>query len=273
MTSQPPQIVFDKLSLYLDGKCYLKQVDLQLHEGQTLVIAGAPGCGKSFVLRVLLGMPGVPQSEVVEYEGEVLVEGISILGLNSSELQKMRRQMGSLMRGGGLIDNMDIRRNITLPLVYHFRELMDIEDIDARCSSLLAAMGFEYLDQPGRRPVSLNREEMLYVALSRALINAPRLLLLDDPLLGLSPGAAIRFLDFLFYRPEFGDGIHLHKNDSGAVTRLLATSSLNYYLKRGDLFAVLHNQSLIMVGDQEAVLQSKDPYVQDLLSPRESNNE
>ena len=269
MISKSPQIVFDKLSLYLDGRCYLKQVDFQLHEGQTLVIAGAPGCGKSFVLRVLLGMPGVSRSEVVEYEGEVLVDGVSILGSNSTELQKMRMQTGFLMRGGGLIDNMDIRGNITLPLVYHFRELINIEDIYARCTTLLAAMGFEYLDQPGRRPVSLNSEELLYVALARALINTPRLLLLDDPLLGLSPGAAARLLDFLFYHPEFGDDINLHKNVSGAVTRLLATSNFNHYLKRGDLFAVLQNQSLMMVGDQEAILQSKDPYVQNLLSPRE----
>ncbi|MBN98212.1 MAG: hypothetical protein CME16_03015, partial [Gemmatimonadetes bacterium] len=122
MTSKSPQIVFDKLSLYVEGRCYLDQIELQLQEGQSLVIAGAPGSGKSFVLRLLLGMPGVSRSEVVEYEGEVLVEGVPILGVGPNRLQQLRMQMGSIMRGGGLIDNMDIRSNITLPLVYHFRE-------------------------------------------------------------------------------------------------------------------------------------------------------
>ena len=269
MTSKSPQIVFDKLSLYVEGRCYLDQVELQLQEGQSLVIAGAPGSGKSFVLRLLLGMPGVSRSEVVEYEGEVLVEGVPILGVGPNRLQQLRMQMGSIMRGGGLIDNMDIRSNITLPLVYHFREHLNFEDINARCSTLLAALGFTYLDEPGRRPVSLNNEEVLYVALARALINSPRILLFDDPLLGLSPRAAARLLDFLFYHPEFGDQIQLHQNENRLVTRLLATTNLNYYLNRGDLFAVLKDQRLILVGDRDEVLQSRDPSVLNLLSTKE----
>ena len=269
MGADSPLIVFEKVSLYVGERRFLHQIDLTVHEGETLVVAGLPGCGKSFILRLVLGMPGVPRGESVQLEGEVSVCGQSLLQLNGAALQKLRMQMGSVLWGGGLIDNMDIRRNITLPLYYHFRDVMRAADIEARCSVLLAEMQLEHLDRPGRRPVSLNQEEIVCVGLARALINEPHVLLLDDPTVGLSPASTSRLVRFLFYRPEFADRTKVHDRAGRPVTRLIATTNLDDYLDCGDCFAVIHDQELRIVGDREAVLQSDDPCVKNLLSTKE----
>ena len=261
-------VVLDRFSLYVDGRCFLRRVDLTVAEGETLVVAGPTGCGKSFVLRAAMGMPGVPHGEAVEFEGDVRVFGHSLWQLDSHDLQELRMRMGSVMRGGGLIDNMEVRRNIALPLQYHFADVLKAQDIQARCTALLAAMGQGNLDRPGIRPVNLNREQTVYVALARALINQPDLLLFDDPAAGLSPGAAGRVVEFLFHQPEFGDGILLRDEPQRKTTRLIATTDLANYLEWGDSFAVLSDYEVRLLGDRQAVLQSDDPCVQDLLSTR-----
>ena len=265
-----PPIVFDQVSLYLEERCFLHQVDLTLHAGETLVVAGQPGCGKSFILRLALGLPGMARGEVVHLEGAVSIFGQSLVELSAAELQKLRTQMGSVLWEGGLIDNMDIRRNITLALYYHFLDVMSIADIEARCTALLADMNLGHLDQPGRRPVSLNREERIYVALARALIHQPLVLLLDDPTMGLSPVAAARMARFLFHQPGFADGIEIHRPDKGKTSRLIATTSMGDFLDCADRFAVIQDQELRIVGDREAVVQSRDPRVRNLLGAEET---
>ena len=264
----PQAVVLDQFSLYVDGRCFLHRVDLTVAEGETLVVAGPAGSGKSFVLRAAMGMPGVPHGETVEFEGDVRVLGHALWQLAPHELQGLRMRLGSVMLGGGLIDNMDVRRNIALPLQYHFADVLSASQIQARCTALLAAVGHGHLDRPGIRPVNLNREERVYVALARALINQPHLLLFDDPAAGLSPGAAGRLVEFLFHRPRFEDGAVLHDEPERQVTRLIATTDLADYLPWGDRFAVLSDHELRLLGDRQAVLESDDPCVDDLLSPR-----
>jgi len=250
-----PLIVFDRVSLWVQDRRFLHEVELSVREGETLVVASPPGSGKSFFLRLALGLPGMQRTDEVRYQGDVTAAGTSLLEGDSGFLQQWRRQVGSVLRGGGLIDNMDVRRNITLPLYYHFTDIMSEAQIEARCSTLMADLGIEPLDQPGRRPVSLNVEQRIYVALARALINEPCLLLLDDPAAGLGSEATERLMPFLFHRPDFEDGISVHDRTGQPVTRLITTTDLATYLEQGDRFAVLFDQELRVLGDRQAVLQ------------------
>ena len=83
-------------------------------------------------------------------EGEIYLWGQLMAELQGRQLQQARMRIGSLLRGGSLIDNMDVRRNITFPLYYHFQDQMAAEDIEARCALLLADMGLGFLGEPGR---------------------------------------------------------------------------------------------------------------------------
>ena len=255
-----PLVIFDRVSLWVGQRRFLQEIDLVVEQGKTLVVAGAPGSGKSFFLRLVLGLPGMGRADEVRYQGDVTVDGVSLLDGDIGFLQQWRRQAGAVLRSGGLIDNMDIRRNIILPLSYHFSDVMSPRQIEERCSTLMVALEIEYLDQPGLRPTALNSEERIYVALARALINEPCVLLADDPAAGLGPEATARLLPWLFYRPEFEDGIAVHERAGHPVTRLITTTDIGDYLDRGDRFGVLEERRLRMLGDREAVSPGGDSW-------------
>lgn len=265
--SGKPVIVFDKVSLYVEGRRFLDRADLVVSEGESLVVAGAGGCGKSFVLRLVLGLPGMGRASV-RVEGDVVVDGHSILAVPLPTLQRCRRNMGSVLSGGGLIENMDVRENIALPLNYHYRNVMSAVEIEARCDAILGDMELEELGLPGRRPVSLNRMERIYVALARALVNQPNILLIDEPTTGVSPAAGERLARFCFYyRPEFPSAPAAMEEMSGRpMTRIITTVELEPYLDFGHRFALLINGKIEEIGDREAVLGSADPNVRELLS-------
>jgi ABC-type transporter Mla maintaining outer membrane lipid asymmetry ATPase subunit MlaF len=265
--SGEPVIIFDKVSLYVEGRRFLDRADLVVSEGESLVVAGPPGCGKSFVLRLVLGLPGMARDSV-RVEGDVIVDGHSIFAETLPAVQRLRSHMGSVLSGGGLIENMDVRKNITLPLNYHCRNIMGAGEIDARCDAILGDMGMEDLALPGRRPVSLNRMERMYVALARALVNQPDILLVDEPTMGISPAAAERLARFCFYyRPEFSSTPKaVEEVSSRPMTRVVTTVDLKRYLDFGLRFAVLVDGKIEELGDREAVLGSGDPKVRELLS-------
>jgi ABC-type transporter Mla maintaining outer membrane lipid asymmetry ATPase subunit MlaF len=260
-------IRFEKLSLEMEGHVYLRDADLTVYEGESLVVAGLPGCGKSLVLRLILGLPGADDDEV-HLEGDVTVNGQSVLDMPLSDLQRLRRRMGSVMRDGGLIENMDIRGNVSLPLNYHHRGIMSVAEIEGRCDDLLRDMGLLELAATGVRPVSINREQRLYVSLARAFINEPFVLLMDDPAAGFSPGSAYRLKRFFFhYRPEFPTHPSNQVHTGRPLTRISTTSDLGRYIDFGDRFVVLSDQKLRVIGDRVAIAASTEQDVLQLLGP------
>ncbi|MDA0335269.1 MAG: ATP-binding cassette domain-containing protein [bacterium] len=252
--------------LEVDGRRYLDGVSLTVAPGEAVVIAGLPGCGKSFVPRCILGLPGMDADEV-NLQGDIIVAGQRIGDLNSQELQALRRRVGSVMRDGGLIENMDVRANVTLPLTYHYQNTLGPAAIQARCDAVLEDLQLSRLGAPGIRPVALNREERLYVSLARAVICEPFLLLFDEPCLGLSPGSARRLSDFAFsYQPAFATALPQEQGDWASLpTRIVTTADLGRYLDRADRFILLHDGRLEVIGDRMAVLGSHDPRVRQLL--------
>lgn len=266
--SAPPIIVLQDVHLEVDGRAILAGANLVVQEGDNVVIAGPQDAGKSFVIRLLLGLPGMARDEA-HVAGRVVVAGRDLGELSDVERHGLRRRIGSVLRGGGLIENMDIRRNIALPLQYHFRDSLGATEIEARCGALLADLCLERLGDPGIRPVSLTREERLYVSLARALVTEPFLLLLDDPAAGLSPASAHRLCRHAFaYEPRFINSLP-GADEGRGLTRLVTAADLRHYLDFGDRFALLHEGQLHEIGDRAAVVGSHDPRVRALLeAPR-----
>ncbi len=266
--SVPPTLVeMRDVTLEVDGQVYLSQANLEVRVGESLIVAGLPGSGKSFVIRLMLGLPGLGSGLRSHLEGEVLVDGVDVAATSGPELQQLRSRMGSVLRDGGLIENMDVRRNITLPLTYHHRTSMGKADIDERCDLLLQDLGLSQLNRPGLRPVGLNREERIYVSLARALANEPFLLLMDDPAAGLSPGCAAQLSDACFgYYPRFPTHPETQPPSTLPLTRVTTTSDIGRYMAFGDRFVVLHEQQLHEVGGRDAVAASSEAHVRMLRS-------
>jgi phospholipid/cholesterol/gamma-HCH transport system ATP-binding protein len=93
----------------LNGQKILQGINLEIAEGETLVIIGRSGCGKSVTLRHILGL-------MMPDQGEVLFEGKDLMGLSEIELIPMRRKMGMLFQNGALFDSMSVGENIAFPL-------------------------------------------------------------------------------------------------------------------------------------------------------------
>ena len=249
-TNADPLIVFDKVSLWMGENLFLEDVELVIKEGETVVVSGQPGSGKSFLLRLVLGLPGMSRADAVRFRGDVIIAGSRLLNGRADFLLNWRRQVGSILWFGGLIDNMDIRRNITLPLYYHFSDMMHPDQIEARCGLLMAELNITHLDKPGLRPIATNSEERIRVALARALINQPCALLLDDPIAGLGPETSAHLLPQLFRRPSFADGIEVHERAGGPVSRLIVTTNLDAYREWGDRFAILEDRKVRMIEEK-----------------------
>lgn len=258
-----PVASFADVTLDVDGTRYLDGASLSVGAGERLLVVGLPGSGLSFVPRLLLGLPGLV-ADRAQVTGRVCVDGQDLAELTPQELQMLRCRIGSVMRDGGLIENMVIGANVMLPLTYHHRDTLGAEQIQARCSLLLRELQVEYLDQPGRRPVSLNRLERITVALARALIVEPFLLMADDPCAGLSPEPARALCDQVFgYDPAFPHPLPGSRHPEQRRTRLVTASCLMPYLPHVDRVVLLMDGKLESLGEPDSV--AADPRTQMLL--------
>ena len=234
------------VSLQMAGRQLLREVNLSLAQGETGVVVGETGSGKSSLVRLVLAFPGAQREDLISIDGEVFVDGAGVFGLSRVQMQELRRKVGVVRGRGGLIENMDVVRNICLPLAYHGSRF-GAEDIDRQCAELMASLGIEDLARTGRRPVTLTAAESAYVSLARALIIKPAVLLVDDPTLGLGEQASGLFIDQLFAAP--------------VLTRLVVASRLGPYLNRGDRFFLLEAGKLLELGNKRDVIKSEHPWI------------
>ena len=140
------------------------------------VLMGGSGAGKSTVLRLIAGLQR-PDS------GSVLVAGDDVTGMNEAQLRVVRRRLGMLFQDGALLDSMTVFENMSLPLREH-RELSEVE-IAAAVHERLAAVGLDAVDH--LLPGELSGGMLRRVALARAIIMDPEIVLCDEPFSGLDP--------------------------------------------------------------------------------------
>jgi len=169
-------IAVDNLVQTIGGQEILRGFSLKVYEGETLVLLGRSGGGKSVFLRHLIGL-------MKPVSGQILYEGKDIAGLEERELAPIRRSMGMLFQNGALFDSMTVGDNVAFPLREH-----GVTD-----EALIARKVEEALDmvdlagQQQKMPVNLSGGMRKRVALARALISEPRCMLYDEPTAGLDP--------------------------------------------------------------------------------------
>lgn len=154
----------------------LRGVTFSMLDGETLVIMGRSGCGKSVVLKHLIGLMK-PDS------GDVLVDGRSIIGLPERKLTDVRRKIGMLFQSAALFDSMSVGENLAFPL--REQGIRDEKEIAERIAEAL-----EMVDLPGeeeKMPADLSGGMRKRVGLARTIIGRPDCILYDEPTTGLDP--------------------------------------------------------------------------------------
>ena len=159
-----------------DGRLVLNGVNLMIHDGETLVIIGCSGCGKTVLLRSIIGL-------VKPDAGSILVDGEDICQMDHKNLFRIRKKFGMLFQSAALFDSMTVEQNISLALREHTR--LPLQDIRQRVAEKLEVVGLPGIEE--KKPAELSGGMKKRVGLARALIMDPQIVLFDEPTTGLDP--------------------------------------------------------------------------------------
>lgn len=222
----------------------LSGVSLDIEEGQTLVILGASGSGKSVMLKHIVGL-------LQPDEGEVWYDGHRMDNLPESKLIPMRTQMGFLFQMGALFDSLNVRDNVAFPLEEHTDKTR--QEIDQIVAEKLAMIGLPEVGP--KMPGELSGGQRKRVALARAIALSPRVILYDEPTTGLDP-----------IRSDVINDLILKLKRELKVTSIVVTHDMHSAFKVGDRLVMLHEGKIIIDGPGEVLKASDNPVIRQFIA-------
>jgi phospholipid/cholesterol/gamma-HCH transport system ATP-binding protein len=241
-----PMIAVCSLKKKIDGQEILRGVDLEVRKGETVVLIGRSGGGKSVLLKHIIGLME-PDS------GEIWIEGQNIAGMNERQLATIREKVGILFQGGALFDSMTVEDNIVFPLLEAGER--DPKVLRSRVAEMLEVT--EMQGQEEKMPESLSGGMMKRVGLARAIIRRPSCVLYDEPTAGLDPVVADSINKLIrCLQGRFG------------ITSVVVTHDMKSAFDVADRIAYLHQGRVYFHGTPGELQQSTDPLIQDFLLGR-----
>lgn len=230
----------------LGGKQVLKGVNLRVNKGETVVVIGRSGCGKSVLLKHIIGLMK-PDS------GRVMIDGVEITSLNSDQLIKFRKKMGMLFQGAALFDSLSVWENVGLGLIEHSDlSEAEIREIVSKKLELVGLSGVEDL-----RPAELSGGMKKRVGLARAIAMEPEIVLYDEPTTGLDPIMA-----------DVINQLIRHLQQTLGVTSIAVTHDMVSAMKIGDRIAMLHDGKIIFEGTPDQIRASDNEIVRQFVEGR-----
>ncbi len=224
----------------------LKGITLTVPRGQTYVVLGGSGSGKTVLLKHVIGLFKPDQ-------GSVTVDGTEISSLTGKALTEARQHFGMVFQGAALFDSMTVEENVAFPIVEKRRGLAR-EAVRAKVVEKLKVvdLGEEVL---GRYPSELSGGMRKRVGLARALVSDPAVVLYDEPTTGLDP-----------ITTDYVDSMITAAKQRLGVTSIVISHDIASAFRVADRLAVLYDGHLAAEGTPAEVRASKDPYVQHFLS-------
>lgn len=224
----------------------LRGVNLTVEKGETLVIIGRSGGGKSVLLKHLIGL-------MTPDAGEIWIDGQNIIGLSERKLADIRRKVGILFQGGALFDSMTVEENIAFPL--HEAGERDPVKISEKVREMLEVIELE--GEEKKMPVNLSGGMKKRVGLARSIIRRPSCVLYDEPTAGLDPVVSDS-INQLIRRLQKRYG----------VTSVVVTHDMKSALHIADHIAYLHEGRIYFYGIPPELEMSRDPLIQDFMLGR-----
>lgn len=237
-------ITITDLHKSFEGNHVLRGLALTIYDGETIVIIGRSGCGKSILLKHIIGL-------IRPDLGSILIDGVDIGSLSRQELNQFRLKIGMVFQGAALFDSMTVQENVGFSLYEHTR--IPPEEILGRVREKLRLVGLQGVEDLA--PSDLSGGMKKRVAIARALCNEPRLILYDEPTTGLDPIMA--------------DAINnqiIHLQEKLKVTSIVVTHDMASAYKVGHRIAMLYEGRIIATGTPEEIKNSKDPFVHQFIS-------
>ncbi len=218
------------ISKVLGGQVVHENLSLTVERGKTTVVVGASGSGKSVMLKYILGF-------MKPDRGDVLVDGVSILGLSETQMKKVRSRYGVVFQGTALFDSLNVFDNVALPLVEKTKK--SPAEIEDQVMHFLGEM--KLTEARYKMPAELSGGMQRRVALARALQLNPEIILFDEPTTGLDPQTSESIYD-----------LFIQTQRRLNYTALIVSHDIPRIFRVGDNIAVLNG------GKIESVISSKE---------------
>lgn len=225
-----------------DGKKVLNGVNLEIFDGEIMVIMGGSGAGKTVLIKHMIGL-------LKPDRGKIFVDDIEITSLKEDELFKVTRLFGMVFQSAALFDSMTVEENIKFGLE---RLGLPPDEIERRVKDSL-----QRVDLPGIEklmPSQLSGGMKKRVGLARAIALRPKILLYDEPTTGVDP-----------IRADSINKLIVKMRDSLKVTSVIITHDIVSAFKVADRIAMLHDGKIIEIGTPEQIRNSTNPVVQQFI--------
>lgn len=236
-----PVIEFRNIVKNFGSQRVLDGVNISFESGQTTVIAGGSGQGKSVTLKLILGL-------LSPDDGEILVDGTNIVGMNRNSLNEVRGKFGVLFQGGALLDSVTVYGNVALPL--RERSFLKKDEIDIQVRQMLNQLDLN--GHEDKYPAQLSGGMKKRVGLARALMLQPEIMLFDEPTTGLDPHITLDIYR-LFYRTQRQFG----------YTAIIVSHDIPRVFNLADKVVILNKGKMVSFDSPEEIQLSTDPVVAD----------
>lgn len=260
-----PAVRFENVSIGFDGKPVLDAISFEIKRGETRILLGPAGVGKSVLLKLANGL-------IKPDSGRIFIFGFEITAMREQELFALRGSIGTVFQEGALFDSLTVRDNVGFRLT---EEKVPDEEIDHRVAEALRFVELEHTME--KFPAQLSGGMRRRVAIARAVVSRPELVLYDSPTGGLDPVTSTTIIELVIKQRD------VYKTSSIVVTHrlqdafVLATHRFNQEqnkmvplpsnqtdAKTG--FLVLHQGKLVFDGSTPELVRSDDPFLKEYLS-------
>lgn len=244
--SRPVVIVIRGLRKRLGGREVLRGVDLDVYSGTTTTILGVSGCGKTTLLKHIIGL-------LKPDAGEVQVHGADIAALGRRELFAVRQRIGMVFQSAALLQSLSVLENVGLPLYENTRlRVPEIERVAREKLRLVRLAGYEYY-----YPASLSGGMKKRAGVARAIVTNPDIILYDEPTTGLDPVITSTVNELI-----------VDMQRKLGVTSVVISHDVQSARRISDYIAILHEGRIFASGTPDAVMASEDAVVRQFLEGR-----
>jgi len=224
----------------------LKDINLDVHKGENVVVLGRSGTGKSVTIECIVGM-------LLPDEGEVTVFGDEVAAMNERQLKELRTRIGFLFQSGALYDSMTVRENLEFPLT-RVLKMNDQAEIDRRIEEVLD--GVDLIDAIDKMPSELSGGMRKRLGLARTLIVKPEIMLYDEPTTGLDPITS-REISHLILKMQ----------KKFKTTSIIITHDMECAEVTADRVVVMNDGEYVAEGSFDDIRKSKDEFVRSFFKP------
>jgi phospholipid/cholesterol/gamma-HCH transport system ATP-binding protein len=260
-------IEFESVTMAFEDRVILDDVSFSVNPGETKIVMGGSGTGKSTILKLVLGLLR-PQS------GRILIDGEEVTLLSEAEMISVRKGIGMVFQDGALFDSLSVYENVGFRL---FENSVPENEIEEQVRRMLAFVNLE--DAIYMMPAELSGGMRRRVGIARALIGSPKLILFDEPTAGLDPPTARTILELAMKLRDLEGVSSIFVTHRLEDLKLLSSSyatineqgEIEFQSESGNLalintkFIMLRKGKIIFSGTDEEMWASEDPYLKNFL--------